>query len=273
MANSVSGKIAIGIEYDGSDFCGWQSQRGGQTVQDALTAALSAVADSPVVVHAAGRTDAGVHASLMIAHFNAPVERSLVSWVTGTNSRLSTAVRVLWAMSVTEDFHARHCALARHYRYILQNRPSAPALLRRYAGFCPYSLDVEAMQAASLHVLGERDFSAFRAAACQAKTPVRRLTLLKIKQCDEWVVFDFRGNGFLHHMIRNIVGALVWVGRGRRPPEWIIELLAGADRRVSPPTAAAAGLYFCGVRYAVHFNISEQYRVPNISVSKNATML
>lgn len=242
-------KIALAIEYHGAAFCGWQSQRGGQAVQDAVQHALTQVAEHAVTVHAAGRTDAGVHATLMPAHFETPLQRQPSAWQRGANAHLPPAVKVLWAKPVTAAFHARHHAERRYYQYLLLNRDTPPALFMHSAGHCHVALDLQAMRAAAAHLLGEHDFSAFRAAACQAKTPVRHLHSLHIAKHGDWVVFNFCGNGFLHHMVRNIVGTLLYVGRGRQPPGWTAELLRAKDRTQAAPTATAAGLYFNGAQY------------------------
>ena len=242
-------RIALGIEYDGSRFLGWQTQPGGGTVQDALEPALSAIAGEPIDVTCAGRTDRGVHARGQVVHFDSGAERPDSAWVRGVNALLPDSVAVLWSQRVPEDFHARYCALSRTYRYVLVNRPVRPALAARYAGWHHAPLDVEAMRAAAADLLGEHDFSAFRAAECQAKSPVRVLQELRIERTGERVDFVLRANAWLQHMVRNIVGTLVEVGRGERDPGALPELLAGRDRTRAGATAPAHGLMLITVRY------------------------
>ena len=242
-------RIALGIEYDGSPYCGWQKQPAGGSVQDALQAALARLAGVPVDVVCAGRTDAGVHASAQVVHFDAPVQRPLSAWSRGTNTFLPDSIVVRWACAVADDFHARFCAQGRQYRYLLLNRPQRPALWHGRAGWHHAPLDLAAMQAGAAHLLGEHDFSAFRAAECQAKSPVKLVRRAEVRRCGDFVVFDFAAGAFLHHMVRNMVGSLVYVGLGRQRPEWIGELLAVGDRRLAAPTFAAAGLYLVGVDY------------------------
>lgn len=253
-------KVALALEYDGSPFHGWQSQPGGQTVQDHVERALSAVAGHAVRVYAAGRTDAGVHAALMPAHFETEVRRQPSAWVKGGNAHLPATIKMLWAKPVRSHFHARHSSQRRYYQYILLNQPTPPALLHSHAGHCPQPLELAAMRQAARFLRGEHDFSAFRAAACQAKSPRRHLYHLRIRRRGCWLIFDFCGNGFLHHMVRNIVGALLYVGRQRQPPQWIRALLAAGDRNLSAPTAAAAGLYFNGALYDATYRLPPAVR-------------
>lgn len=242
-------RIAIGIEYCGTGFTGWQSQRDGRGVQDALERAIAAIADGPVTTIAAGRTDTGVHATMQVAHFDAEVERPDTAWVRGVNAHLPESVGVLWAQPVAREFHARNAAMARRYSYLLLNRPVRPALLAGRVGWYHQPLDVASMAEAAAHLVGTHDFSAFRAAECQAKSPSKSLTEAAIAATGEHVRFDFCANAFLHHMIRNIVGSLVYVGAGRHPPTWIAELLDGRDRTRAAPTFAPDGLHFVGVDY------------------------
>jgi tRNA pseudouridine38-40 synthase len=243
-------RIALGIEYAGTPFTGWQSQADGRGVQDALERALTTIAAERVGVTAAGRTDAGVHATLQIAHFDTAAERPLTAWVRGTNAHLPPAIAVLWATPVDAAFHARFAASARHYTYLLLNRPVRPAVLAGRVGWYHRPLDVAAMREAAAALVGTHDFSTFRAALCQAKSPVKTIGTARIDATGECVRFDFSANAFLHHMIRNIVGALVHVGAGKAPPAWIGELLASRDRARAPATFAADGLYFTGADYA-----------------------
>lgn len=242
-------RIALGLEYCGTGFEGWQSQPHGRTVQDVLETALAAIGGEPLAVTCAGRTDTGVHAAVQVVHFDTAAVRPLTAWVRGVNSHLPAGVSVLWAREVDEHFHARFSALSRRYRYLLLNRPQRSALHNGRAGWFHSPLDIAAMQAACALLPGTRDFSAFRAAGCQARTPVRELRLAEVARHGEWLIFDFAANAFLHHMIRNLVGALVYVGRGAAPPEWMGELLQMKDRRLAPPTFAADGLYLAGVEY------------------------
>ena len=218
-------------------------------MQDVLEHALRAVAGEPVSVIAAGRTDAGVHATAQIVHFDTPVVRPDSAWVRGVNAHLPRASAVLWAQPVTGEFHARFAAHARHYTYVLQNRPQRPGLSAGRVGWYHRPLDAAAMGVAAQALVGTHDFSAFRAAECQAKTPVKTLRALDITRQGDWVRFDFTATAFLHHMVRNIVGALIHVGSGRRPPDWIAELLAARDRTRAAPTFAPDGLYFTGAEY------------------------
>ncbi|OHC60340.1 MAG: tRNA pseudouridine(38-40) synthase TruA [Rhodocyclales bacterium RIFCSPLOWO2_02_FULL_63_24] len=242
-------RIALGLEYEGSGFCGWQSQAGGGAVQNVLESALSIVADAPTRVVCAGRTDAGVHALAQVVHFDTEAVRSDTAWVRGVNAHLPASVAVRWAQPVSSEFHARFSARGRHYRYLLLNRPERPGLMARRVGWFHRPLDVEAMAAAASLLLGEHDFSAFRAVECQAKSPVKILRSAGIARHGDLLVFDFEANAFLHHMVRNLVGALVYVGKGAHPPVWLAELLAGRDRARAAPTFEACGLYFAGVDY------------------------
>jgi len=242
-------RIALGLEYCGTAHTGWQSQKDGRGVQDALERALAAIAATRVGTTAAGRTDAGVHATMQVVHFDVDVLRPGTAWVRGVNSHLPADVAVLWAQPVDDAFHARFAALGRHYTYLLANRPVPPALLARRAGWYHRPLDVAAMVEAAGALVGTHDFSAFRAAECQAKSPSRTLAPVTIAASGDFVRFDFCANAFLHHMIRNIVGALVYVGAGKHPPAWIGELLAGGDRTRAAPTFAPDGLYFTGADF------------------------
>lgn len=242
-------RIALGVEYDGSRFCGWQTQPAGCAVQDVLARAVAGIAGHAVQLIAAGRTDAGVHAVAQVVHFDTEAMRPDTAWVRGVNALLPASVAVRWARVVGPGFHARFSARGRRYRYLLLNRPTRPGLLAGRVGWYHAPLDVAAMAEAARHLLGEHDFSAFRAAECQARSPVRTLTRLDIRREGEVVVFDFAANAFLHHMVRNLVGCLVYVGAGKHPPGWLAEVLAGRDRRLAAPTFAPDGLYFTGADY------------------------
>lgn len=242
-------RVALGLEYCGTGFRGWQSQVQGKTVQDALELALQAIAGCKVGVVCAGRTDAGVHASQQVVHFDAPVERPLTAWVRGVNSHLPDGVAVRWAQPVSDEFHARFSARGRRYRYLLLNRPQRPGLWQGRVGWFHGALDLALMQDAAGRLLGEHDFSAFRAAECQAKTPIKTLSRAEVRQCGSMFVFDFEATAFLHHMVRNLVGTLVYIGKGAQPPGWVDELLQARDRKLAAPTFSPDGLYFRGPLY------------------------
>ena len=248
-------RIALGLEYDGRSFCGWQTQPQACSIQDALEAALSQIAGEALPVVCAGRTDAGVHALAQVVHFDTEVERPLSAWVRGVNALLPSSVSVCWSRAVAPDFHARYSAVARRYRYLLLNRASRPGLGTGRVGWFHASLGLRQMQQAANLLLGEHDFSAFRAAECQAKSPVRHLSELAIQQHQDLLVFDFRANAFLHHMVRNIVGSLVYVGNGKHPPQWIAEVLKNRERQYAAPTFAPDGLYLSAVEYDAEWAI------------------
>ena len=248
-------RIALGLEYDGSHFCGWQTQTNACAVQDALEIALAAIACEPISTASAGRTDTGVHALAQVVHFNTEALRPESAWVRGVNALLPSSVAVRWAREVAPEFHARFSAQARRYRYVLLNRPERPGLAAGRVGWFHAPLDLEAMQRAANMLLGEHDFSAFRAAECQAKTPVRTLTELSIRREQDFLLFDLRANAFLHHMVRNIIGGLVYVGKGKYPPSWMGEMLVGRDRKLAAPTFAPNGLYLSGVEYEAQWGI------------------
>lgn len=250
-------RIALGLEYCGSAFCGWQSQAGGGAVQDALEAALARIADGPVATLCAGRTDARVHATHQVVHFDTGAERPLTAWVRGVNTHLPEGVAVRWAQPVSEEFHARFSARGRCYRYLLLNRPQRPGLWQGRAGWFHGPLNLEAMQAGAARLLGEHDFSAFRAAECQAKSPIKTLWRAEVRQLGEWFVFDFAASAFLHHMVRNLVGSLVTIGKGAQEPAWMAELLTHQDRKLAAPTFSPDGLYFRGPIYEAHWGLPE----------------
>jgi tRNA pseudouridine38-40 synthase len=248
-------RIALGLEYDGTAFCGWQTQPEGCGVQDHLERALSTFADTPVAVTAAGRTDSGVHAAAQVVHFDCLAQREWNSWVRGTNANLDPAARVLWARQTADDFHARYSARSRTYRYLLSNEAVAPGVLRGRVGWYHRPLDVELMASAARTLVGEHDFSAFRDAQCQAKSPVRTLEIAAVARHRGLVMFTFRANAFLHHMVRNLVGSLVYVGAGKQAPGWIEELLASRDRTRAAPTFAPEGLYLAAIEYDPAFGL------------------
>jgi tRNA pseudouridine38-40 synthase len=248
-------RIAVGIEYDGAAYAGWQVQPGQRTLQGELEAALTRIADSPVSLVVAGRTDAGVHASAQVAHFDTSARRTSRAWVSGANSALACDVSLSWAATVPAHFHARYSAEARCYRYLICNRPARPALAAKRATWVYRVLDAPRMHLAAQGLVGEHDFSAFRAAGCQSRSPVRRVDAISVERRGEWVVVDITANAFLHHMARNIAGLLIAIGQGERPPGEAAAILASRDRGQAPATAAAHGLYLAGIRYPAAFGL------------------
>lgn len=254
-------RIALCLEYDGSVFEGWQSQSHGRTAQDQVDRAISAIAGHTVVTSCAGRTDTGVHATVQVVHFDTDSRRPLSAWVRGVNSNLGPSVAVRSAHAVDDRFHARFSAYRRHYRYFLLNRPVRPALLSGRVGWFHTPLDVGRMADAVTALVGDHDFSAFRAARCQGRTPIRRMHHAAVERCGDFLVFDFAANGFLHHMVRNLVGALVYIGRGSKEPGWMADLLQQRDRRAAAPTFPADGLYLCGIEYPPHWPLPDDGRI------------
>jgi tRNA pseudouridine38-40 synthase len=248
-------RIALGIEYDGTDFFGWQRLTEGPSVQGAVEEALSKVAAHPVLVSCAGRTDAGVHGRCQVVHFDTDARRELRGWVLGACSNLPASVAVLWAQPVPDSFHARFSARSRRYRYHILNRPVRAALDARYVTWERLPLDAQRMHEAAQSLLGEHDFSAFRALSCQAPHPRRSVLEISVRREGEHVMLEIEANAFLHHMVRNIAGSLLLVGRGEQPVEWMAELLAGRDRQMAGPTAPASGLTFIGPRYEAHWGL------------------
>ena len=252
-------RIALGIEYDGTDFMGWQLQARGPTVQGTFEAAASFVANEDVRLHCAGRTDTGVHARGQVAHFDTAAVRPPRAWLLGMNSRLPASACVTWVRPVAEDFHARYAALARRYRYTILNRAVRPALDARQVAWERLPLDADAMHRAAQALLGEHDFTSFRTVACQSRTPVRRVESVRVEREGERVVVHIQANAFLHHMVRNIVGSLLAVGRGERSATWLAELLALRDRAQAAPTAPAGGLVFVGPLYPARFGLPPEH--------------
>lgn len=253
------GRFALGIEYDGSAYHGWQSQLDPHrpTVQENLEAALSKVADHPVTVLCAGRTDAGVHASGQVVHFDTQSTRPLKAWVQGTNANLAPTIAVRWARAVPPEFHARFTAQSRRYRYVICNTPVRPAMYASYLTHHFQPLDAGKMHVAAQALLGENDFTSFRAAGCQSKTAMRHLSEISVQRQGELVSVEVEGNAFLLHMVRNIVGTLLEIGQGDRPVAWMGELLALRDRTRAAPTAAPHGLSLIAVRYPSRFELPE----------------
>jgi tRNA pseudouridine38-40 synthase len=248
-------RIALGIQYDGSAFCGWQSQPHGKTVQDALERALREFAQTPLQTVVAGRTDTGVHGLGQVVHFDTELDRTDFSWVRGTNAFLPKTVAVQWAKPMPETFHARFSAFERTYYYALYVHPVRSPMLAARAGWVHTPLDVEAMRAAIAYLIGEHDFSAFRSSECQAKTPVKHLHQIDVRQQGDFIHFRFRANAFLHHMVRNLMGCLVAIGRGRYPATWMADVLASRDRNQAAPTFMPDGLYLAQVGYPKEFTV------------------
>jgi len=242
-------RIAVGLEYHGANYAGWQLQRGLRTLQGVLQEAIGQVADEAVHLACAGRTDAGVHAAGQVAHFDTAAIRTARAWTLGANTHLPPDVSLSWAQQVPEHFHARHSAQARSYRYLIANRPARSALAAGRATLIHAPLDAERMAQAAALLIGEHDFSAFRAAECQARTPVRRLETLEVDRRGDWLLISATANAFLHHMVRNIAGLLICVGQGKASPAWASEVLESRDRTRGAATAPAEGLYLWSVRY------------------------
>lgn len=248
-------RIALGIAYDGAPYAGWQSQPAGNTVQDRLEAAAGVIAGAPLRLTAAGRTDAGVHATGQVAHFDVGVERPASAWVRGTNSSLPASIAVQWAVAVDDSFHARYSATSRTYVYLLYNHAVRPSVLAGKVGWFHLPLAVERMRAAAQALVGAHDFSAFRSAECQAQSPVRQLASARVERRGDYVTIELTANAFLHHMVRNVVGCLVHVGKGAAPPEWVAEVLAGRDRARAAATFGPEGLYLARVTYPERWNL------------------
>ena len=256
-AGGDSCRVALGIEYNGRGFNGWQAQKSPhtKTVQQTLEQALSEVADHPVTLVCAGRTDAGVHATGQVVHFDHRHERTEGAWIRGGNALLPPEVSVRWAKQVPADFHARFSATARRYRYVIYNHAVKPAILNGQVTHHYQPLDAERMHAAGQLLLGEQDFSAYRGSACQSTTPMRHVSEISVRRQWDFVTLDIQANAFLLHMVRNIVGSLLEVGFGRRDPGWIKQLIAGRDRTKSAATASPKGLYLVDVDYPPEHNI------------------
>ncbi len=252
-------RIALGVEYNGSDFNGWQSQPDGHTVQDTIRRALSQIANESTSIIAAGRTDTGVHALEQIIHFDTATERPLSAWVRGVNALLPPSIAILWAHPVEEEFHARFSAQARSYQYVLINRPARSAVHHGKVGWYHTPLDIEAMSEAAGYLLGQHNFSAFRAAECQAKSPVKTLAKLDIQQQGDTFIFDFTAEAFLHHMVRNIVGCLIYVGKGKYPPLWMKQILDSRQRSMAAPTFSPDGLYLRHISYDAKWGLPQLY--------------
>lgn len=255
-------RIALSVCYDGSRYHGWQHQEDVATVQQTLEHALSRVANQPVTVVCAGRTDAGVHATAQIVHFDTEADRTDHAWVFGANSNLPADISVSWAKVTTLDFHARFSALSRTYRYILCNQYVRPGIFHKSVGWHYKTLDVDRMQAATQHLLGEHDFSAFRGSGCQANHAVRTIHALNVKRQGRLIVIEVNANAFLLHMVRNIVGVLVKIGEGEKDPEWTLAVLNSRDRRNGGMTSSPNGLYLVDVEYPLHFEMPKLPKGP-----------
>ena len=255
-------RYAARIEYDGAAFHGWQRQTHESSVQETLETALSRVADEKIAVVCAGRTDTGVHGVGQVVHFDSSADRSIKAWLMGGNTFLPRTVAVKMVLAVSEAFHARYSAVARTYRYIILNSDSRSALFDKRAAWIHQALDLEAMNCAAGYLLGEHDFSAFRAAGCQAKSPVREISALTIKSERHAVYVDITANAFLHNMVRIIVGSLIKVGKGEQHPDWVGAVLESRDRTIGGMTAPPQGLYFVGPRYPAEFGIPEVTDLP-----------
>lgn len=249
-------RVCLGVEYNGALFQGFQAQKHTpDTVQESLQKALSSVADEKISLVCAGRTDAGVHASAQIVHFDTLAERPMKAWFLGVNARLPRGVSVRWAKAVSPDFHARFRARARTYRYLIYSSPTRPALMRDQVTWQKRPLDFAAMIDAASCLPGEHDFSSFRASQCQARSPVRHLQSLKFSRYRDLIVFELRANAFLHHMVRNIAGVLMAVACGDKPRQWVEAVLAARDRTQGGMTASPCGLYLVDVEYSPEFQL------------------
>lgn len=255
-------KLALGIEYDGSVYCGWQRQTHSPSVQEAVEKALSFVADKSIELICAGRTDTGVHGCEQVVHFSTPVKRDNRSWLLGANCRLPRDIRILWVVEIDDSFHARFSAIARSYRYIIQNTSVPSALFQNKTSWEHRPLDDVKMNQAAQLLVGEHDFSAFRAAGCQAKSPVRTIEYLEVSRQGDLVYLDIKANAFLHHMVRNIAGSLMAIGKLEQSVEWIHNVLLERDRRLAAMTASASGLYFVRAFYPQQFELPITGRRP-----------
>ncbi|VAW85460.1 tRNA pseudouridine(38-40) synthase [hydrothermal vent metagenome] len=261
ITKQATQRLALAVEYDGSQFSGWQIQKNARSVQHVVQQALSTVANHEVVVSCAGRTDAGVHALSQIVHFDTSAQRSLRSWVYGTNANLPKEVCIQWAHPVDAEFHARFSAQRRQYRYVIFNRAVRPTFLANKVTWCYHDLDESLMAEAAHCLLGKHDFSSYRAIGCQAKSPIRTLHRLSVCRYDQFITLDLEANGFLHHMVRNIAGVLMDIGAGKAPVSWAQEVLEHKNRTLGGVTAQPYGLYFVGVRYP------DKYQFPKLSLS------
>ncbi|HYW56017.1 MAG TPA: tRNA pseudouridine(38-40) synthase TruA [Polaromonas sp.] len=251
-------RIALGLSYSGTGYEGWQSQLSGNTIQDQLEKALGKFAALPIRTLCAGRTDAGVHGLMQVVHFDTELQRELPSWVRGVNAFLPRDIAVQWAREVPDEFHCRGSAISRRYAYVLLESPVRPSVEAGRVGWVYRDMDEAAIRAAIVHLIGEHDFSSFRAAQCQAKSPVKNIARIDVSRQGPYWRFEFEANAFLHHMIRNIMGCLVAVGQGAQAAGWINEVIAARNRDAAAPTFSPDGLYFLGPRYEAHFGLPER---------------
>jgi tRNA pseudouridine38-40 synthase len=251
-------RVALGISYNGLAYQGWQSQLSGQTIQDKLEAALGKFTARRVSTLCAGRTDAGVHALMQVVHFDTDRERSPHAWTRGTNANLPRDIAVQWALPMLDTFHCRACTTSRRYAYVVLESPIRPSVEVGRVGWSFRPLDADAMRTGAAYLLGEHDFTSFRASQCQALSPVKTMLDIRLSQRGAYWRIEFEANAFLHHMIRNIMGCLVQIGQGKRPPEWMAEVLSARDRKVAAPTFSPDGLYFLGPRYDPHWGIPDR---------------
>jgi tRNA pseudouridine38-40 synthase len=257
-----SQRWALGLEYLGAQYCGWQRQSDQPSVQQALETSLSNIATVPVSVIAAGRTDTGVHASLQVVHFDSAIDRDATAWVRGGNQFLPRDVSIRWVAPVADDFHARFAATSRRYVYLLSSRAQRPGLHNKRVGWTHWPLEVGRIESAVQALIGEHDFTSFRASECQAKSPIKTIYSATVREQNGIIRFDFHANAFLHHMIRNIVGALVYIGAAKQPTDWLNTLLMQRDRTLAAPTFSPEGLYLAGIEYDPRFQIPEQFVDP-----------
>jgi tRNA pseudouridine38-40 synthase len=251
-------RVALGVSYNGGAYQGWQSQSSGLTVQDKLESALGKFAAQRISTLCAGRTDAGVHGLMQVVHFDTEIDRDTYAWVRGTNANLPRDIAVQWALIAPDDFHCRASAITRRYAYVLLESPIRPSIETGRVGWTFNALDFGTMRKAADILLGEHDFSSFRAAQCQALSPVKNLLKIDLHQRGAYWRIEFEANAFLHHMIRNIMGCLVQIGQGKKPPHWMAEVLQARDRKMAAPTFSPDGLYFLGPRYDVKWGIPER---------------
>lgn len=242
-------RIALGVEYNGHGLYGWQAQQGLPTVQGTLQDALAKIANEPIFLFCAGRTDANVHATGQVVHFDTHAKRHIDAWIWGTNSHLPSSIVVRWAKHVDYSFHARFTAVARRYRYIIYNHPIRPGVMSHQVTWCYYPLEVEVMQEAGRYLIGEQNFNSFRSSQCSSKTPMREVTDVSVTRQGDFVILEIEANAFLHHMVRNIVGVLLKIGSGLKPSTWMQEVLQAKDRRAAAETAPPDGLYLTKVTY------------------------
>lgn len=258
-------RIALGVEYNGSQFYGWQRQSNADSIQQRLEEAISKVANTQIIITVAGRTDTGVHATEQIIHFDCDNQRELKAWVMGVNTNLPDSISVLWAKYVDDDFHARYGALSRQYRYVIINRATRSALLDQLVTWEYTELDLRKMQHAAKHLLGTHDFTSYRTVACQAKSPIRTVHEITLKKHNEFILMDINANAFLHHMVRNIMGVLMAIGKGEQAEDWSLEVLQKCDRTLGGKTAPAAGLYLVKVQYDEKYGLDAAIRWPEIA--------